>query len=270
MKFADIPQALRVDIATRISEHAIAFTRYVRHRPDRRIELVGSGTLVRIGNRHAVLTAAHVVEDLPREGRIGVLYQPSFQHSSIDRTALTVVKLPRGDDPAIGPDLAAVLIHEPVAASIRAARRFFDLAAYRESMLTSPEPDHLTPWATNGFFEESIKSRRIPEAIVTEFHNTTLLGLIDRRPDVAGFDYFEIPVSLTNRTNVPDKLNGLSGGGLWQVPLIGKGDEIRIKEPPKLSGVVFYQLPHTSTDFRVRCHGRNSVYLHAYDAIARA
>jgi hypothetical protein len=60
----------------------------------------------------------------------------------------------------------------------------------------------------------------------------------------------------------------MSGGGLWQVPLV-RDARGRIEDTtPLLSGVVFYQVPTSDSCCGVKCHGRQSVYRVAYQAIS--
>jgi hypothetical protein len=75
-------------------------------------------------------------------------------------------------------------------------------------------------------------------------------------------------VSADGRAASPEYFNGMSGGGLWQVPLTkseSSGDIGYVT--PILSGVVFYQVATTSTECGLRCHGPASLYGAVYDAI---
>jgi hypothetical protein len=67
--------------------------------------------------------------------------------------------------------------------------------------------------------------------------------------------------------DIPQSFGGVSGGGLWQIPLI-KSLEGNI-EPKEyiLSGVVFYETGREGLYQSVRCHGRTSIYGMAYSFI---
>ncbi len=62
----------------------------------------------------------------------------------------------------------------------------------------------------------------------------------------------------------------MSGGGLWQVPLMRDAKGNLCHKPTLLSGVVFYEEFDTEgLAVKCQCHGRQSVYQVAYDALNR-
>jgi len=87
---------------------------------------------------------------------------------------------------------------------------------------------------------------------------------------VGDHDYFAFPVSYGCRSVVPISFAGMSGGGLWQVPLVRDAQGHLRSKTPLLSGVVFYQEPTSKSRCGVKCHGRSSVYKVAYEAIGKA
>ena len=83
------------------------------------------------------------------------------------------------------------------------------------------------------------------------------------------YDYFRVPIKYEDHRSVPASYKGTSGGGLWQVRLNRKSpdDEISHATVPTLSGVAFYQERTESGQSALRCHGRQSIYKDAYEAI---
>lgn len=69
------------------------------------------------------------------------------------------------------------------------------------------------------------------------------------------------------KSELPISFGGISGGGVWQVPLLKtKEGEIQAKEPI-FSGVAFYQTAIVDKKRTIRCHGRRSVYESVYKAL---
>jgi hypothetical protein len=95
------------------------------------------------------------------------------------------------------------------------------------------------------------------------FYNFTGLGCPETSQRIGDHDYFDFPVSYEARPVAPVSWGGMSGGGLWQVPLKQEGNSLRHLSP-LLSGILFYQQPTSETECGVRAHGRRSVYEVAY------
>ena len=91
----------------------------------------GSGTLVSIDGALCILTADHVVEDILRRDRIGLIidWHGGLRRCTFDRNHLRFVRLERGSTPDAGPDLGAILLPaggERIA-SLRSHKVFYDL-----------------------------------------------------------------------------------------------------------------------------------------------
>lgn len=270
IRFKDIPEAVHQQVIAQLRDHSIGFARATSARSDRKVELLGSGTLVRVGDKHAILTAHHVLEVLPKGPRLGVLLDSTTRLLSLDQRGLHRLKIARGKDDSVGPDLAALILAKPIASTLAAQRRFFDLSAHREEMLERPELDEHGMWVVGGFVDELTRRethRGIPHIT---FRNQALLGTVERCPPVGEFDYFNSPIDVDDRVNVPKLFGGVSGGGLWQIQLAQDTKGVLSARQAKLSGVVFYQLPTTATQCGLRCHGRRSVYEVAFAAIANS
>ena len=76
-----------------------------------------------------------------------------------------------------------------------------------------------------------------------------------------GFDYVEIGFDLESSPALPESFKGLSGSGLWRVPLVESEAGDVSFNAPSLEGVAFFQDPPDSVPAGViRCHGRRSLY----------
>ena len=69
---SDIPRDVLDDACERVSHFSIGLVR-VEHGAEKLTDLAGSGTLVRVGEAHGILTAGHVLHHLRKENEIGLL-----------------------------------------------------------------------------------------------------------------------------------------------------------------------------------------------------
>jgi hypothetical protein len=272
VEFADIPDALKSEIVHRLADYTIGFLRVAGTPQAQDADLIGSGTLVLIGTRFAILTAHHVIEELPSSGRLGILLSPTHAPHSIDIQGLRYLKIARGNDDSVGPDLGAVLLlAHSIASSIAAKKSFYNLERQREQLLHNPPDLRDGLWFVNGFPDENTLIR--PDAdsgqgFVKSFYNLAGIGRPVSSFQIGSDDYFTIPVSPDTQPPVPRRFGGMSGSGLWQVPLKRDASRRLVYETPLLSGIAFYQERVTEAGSGLKCHGRRSVYGVAYDAIA--
>jgi hypothetical protein len=85
------------------------------------------------------------------------------------------------------------------------------------------------------------------------------------------FDYLEITVDYRDpQSSLPKSLGGVSGGGVWQIPLRRlQSGEIEPEEC-LLSGVAFYQTAIEDGVRFLRCHGRRTVYVRVPEHVENA
>lgn len=265
----EIPDTVVGSAMEDIREFSIGFVGLRETRGAKDAVLLGSGTLVSIGEIRAVLTAHHVVSLLPREGRLGLLLSPALHAHTVDTQGLSYLEIDRGTTDSEGPDLGAVILGPSIAGAIEAKKVFYSLDLPRDQMLKNPP--HLRDgfWFINGFVDEDTEDHPGRDGYdrIKRFHSLSGAGGPEDAVLVGDHDIHDFPVSYTGRSVAPESFGGMSGGGLWQVPLKrNDGGEI-VHKKPLLSGVVFYQIATTDTECGVKCHGRQSVYRVAYETI---
>jgi len=263
----DLPQSVTDSVVKDISAFSVGLSKVYNGSKGPSVELLGSGTLVTVGSKRAILTAHHVIQVLPKTGRLGLLLWSTDHPTSIDIDGLGYVQIARGTEDSVGPDLGAIVLSTPIAGSIAAQKSFYNLDTRRESMLNSPPHPQDGFWVANGFVAERTSELRDGGRILKRFHNLCSAGGVELESQIERYDYFSFPVSSKGRQVSPEYFNGMSGGGLWQVPLRRGANGQPVADTPILSGVVFYQVPTTETECGLRCHGRKSVYEVSYDAI---
>jgi len=264
----DLPPAL-VEAATYdLRQFTVAFLRVNDKTGGRQPELLGSGVLVSVGGTSAILTAHHVIQVLPRTGRLGLLLERTCEPHSVDTQGVAFLEIARGTRDSVGPDLGAVILAPGIASGVAAIKTFYNLDTQRERMLYNPPGLGDGVWVAQGFLEERTVVTPNPDGrgFTKGFYNFSGVGGPEFGDRIDEFDYFEFPVSEAATQDSPRSWGGMSGGGLWQIMLKREGDGV-VHLPPLLSGIIFYQQPTTDTQCGVRGHGRRSVYEVAYSSI---
>lgn len=241
------------------------------------IRLIGSGTFASILNIFGIITAAHVVEILIKEKSIARPYSlgliiKDYKHNySIPSNYLELIKIAKGQIDSDGPDLGFIVLPNSEVGTIKATKNFHNLDKNRERILATPPKFNAGPWAICGVPDEKTIDELSEEKSILNkrFFMFCGVGSILNAYTVGEYDYYDIRVKHDLSPIIPHSFGGVSGGGLWQIPL-RKSAEQKV-EPIEyiLSGVAFYQTERTGLYRSVRCHGRNSIYDMAYSFIAQ-
>jgi hypothetical protein len=266
IRLMDVPRPVLEAAAIRQSHFTVGFVAHGKSGQPK-LQLLGSGVLVVAGKQHAILTAHHVWQILPRDGRLGLFLESTDHPPTIDTKGLGFVEIARGTDETLGPDLAAILLAVPIAATIGAKKSFVDLDRFRETLLGEPIDIHDGFWLEQGFLDERT-THHVDEtvgAVVVGLHLYDGWGQPYEVQTRGDYDYLAFPVTGSGRDEMPKTHGGMSGGPVWQVPFGRKDDAIEAGAGV-LSGVIFYQRP-VQDECRVVAHGRRSVYGPAYEAI---
>jgi hypothetical protein len=239
-------------------------------------QFMGSGTLVKIDNIHGVLTAEHVVNN-PRDANLRLkcdskstqYFQTSiadFAHElKIPARLLSLFTTRRRCD-FCGPDLAFIRIPDsPFLGEIQARKSFYNLAIDPKKRKKTALNDRGIMVVCGWPAEEQIEGRA--ELGFSSTKGLMGYGFITGQVEYDyrdALDYVEVGVSYKSYKNVPpESFAGVSGGGLWRVPVFRKAVETVNKAYYSrcyLSGVAFYQTDVRGRLRRIRCHGPRSIY----------
>lgn len=213
--------------------------------------LGGSGTLVKIEDAYYILTAQHVWDCLEQFDGIAVTLHSDRDEkvNSIERDLFqpTTVKSLRKD---LGPDICYLRIPIFRVGGIQAVKSFYNLSIRKREALSSKPDDAAGPWMLSGV---PSKSGTFSPHDANFQHTGILFPSVYRRFEVGNDDYVEILKG--DSTHLPQSLDGMSGGGLWQL-LQDESKELRAV----LEGVAFYQSDLSDTGRLIRCHGRYTIY----------
>lgn len=268
LHITETPDALQEAIARNLVAYSIGFVRVEGTPQENDVLLLGSGTLVAIGETRAVLTAAHVIRELPQKGRLGLALSDRLDLHNVDTRGLTYKKIAHGSIVSKGPDLGVVILAPTIAGAIAAKKTFYNLAKRRKQMLQTPPALSDGLWVVNGFVDEWTREEPSDRyRLVKIFCNFSGIGAPEPPVSDGEHDYFAFPISYGQRSVAPKSFGGMSGGGLWQIPIMRDAQGKLNPKTLLLSGVVFYQEPTTENQCGVKCHGRQSVYRVAYDSL---
>jgi len=273
LPLCDVPQELREEIAKYISDFMVGFVILRDTDFEQEAELGGSGTLVQIDDVYGILTAYHVLKNLPDTGDIGLILptrsQPQLRAPKIKGEVVQKVKVAHGKKAAEGPDIGFLLLPPVEVGWLRSIKSFYNLSRHCGKVLTSPQDYHDGVWFLCGFAAEhtSEEPAQAGFAKVKVFRGAVGAGGVNREFSIDDFDYFDFEARYGGINQAPESFEGYSGGGLWQAPLIrGEDGKLRAKEIV-LSGVAFYETDRNDNRNLIRCHGRRSVYQQAIEHV---
>ena len=116
MFLADLPDALVDDATRRMGSFLVGFVRLTADARGQDGELAGSGTLIRIRDTYGILTAQHVLDNLPTAGPIGLVLPKSADAQQAPGKPVVLaestrrIAFGRGLDESEGPDLAMLVL----------------------------------------------------------------------------------------------------------------------------------------------------------------
>ncbi|MEW6659941.1 MAG: hypothetical protein AB1424_14880 [Thermodesulfobacteriota bacterium] len=269
-KITDLPKKLIDEISRLIFSYSTGLIEVTTNTSGKEsANLIGSGTFVSFSNTFGILTAAHVVNLLKRPFSLGLIISEHVHKYKIDSNYLEIIHLAKGEGESDGPDLAFIVIPSSELGTIRAKKSFHNLDIKRDLILNNPPEFDRGIWAVCGVPNE--KTIDHPPGIKFDPLKGFLMligfGSIRRTYTAGEYDYCDFEVNYDSSPDIPQSFGGVSGGGLWQIPL-RKSSEQTI-EPIEyiLSGVAFYQTERTGLNRSIKCHARNSIYDKAYSFI---
>jgi hypothetical protein len=228
---------------------------------DRRGGPTFGGTAVLIASRKTnasyLLTAGHVWDALKGE-QFALALEDDRMLFDIKRAYVQPRVFFEKASKGQGPDVALLKIPDLDARQIRVTKNFYDLDRIRKHR-AAPQAtrDKLGTWVLVGVPEE-LSTFSIGEASLEQF---LLSSSIRSRSMRDGFDYVEMSYDSRDR-GVPKWFGGISGAGLWYVPVPEEGFPAGRVDTDliHLEGVAFYQEPTDEHEGVIGCHGRRSIF----------
>ena len=268
MRIGDIPQTVLDDVENTLRHYSVTLLAFWE-RPSDPLMPLGSGTLVSVGARRFILTAAHVWDELIRAERMHLpLYDgPSFS-IPIDRIRPSV--LHGGGE--WGPDVALLELAESDASTISARKSFVNLVQQKGTLPPDPANPRDCLWAVYGMIGEhshvdaQAATEHRPKTVTASLRGGAYFSVVRATHEYQGWDYLDLGAKL-DLSGVPLSFGGLSGGGLWQIDLNRMKDEsVKWAGKRYLRGVAFWQSGVAGERRLIRCHGPRSLFHEAWTA----
>lgn len=234
-----------------------------------RAVLIGSGTFIAIESIHGILTAHHVAELLSGDCSLGLTLHTHEHKCTIDVRYLDIIEIERGPTKSEGPDLAFIVLPNSHIGRIEATKSFYHLSHKREKMLSKPPDFDRGLWFICGVPDEQTTEERSERGFdsLKGFHALYGATFVTRSYLHGEYDYFELKVRCGSDKGLPLTYGGVSGGGLWQVPLTRTEKGQILAKEYILSGVAFYESEMRDQMRFIKCHGRESIYKIVCDSI---
>jgi hypothetical protein len=217
-----IPEKLIDEIIEEIKPYVISLVGLTDIITGEDIQLLGSGTLIKIEDKYGILTAQHVIPLLRKFKKLG-LNLGTFVHKQpqIDTNLLQIVEIGTQADDSIGPDLAIIMLPEYVAGIIKPKKPFWNISYNALNVLSKDiDPEIglcfvcgvIGEWTTisgpSGGFNKLLNCYCLCGYVGIEKY------WVDKK-----FDYLKLSVNYENRTDLPASFGGVSGGGIRRAVL---------------------------------------------------
>ncbi|MER8708004.1 hypothetical protein NKH49_20945 [Mesorhizobium sp. M1088] len=261
------------DIERSLGAYSVCFASV--ENPERAIS-AGSGSLVRIGERRGVMTARHVLDELPDKGEVPFL---DFGRPDKQRQKhLLVIQhcrrfdLPENDRRRDVPDLAFLQLPANEIVRLEALGcSFHNLSRnFSEPFPTGFPKDSFIDVVAGVVEEFSEALLSDTGGLTTAFTTLPTFAKVVGQNFVGGYDIKEVTFHFDEDMRRPTTYGGMSGGALWRIfaERVGEtGYEVHRKY---IFGVAFHQSSQNEAGDRIiSCHGPASI-IRLHDVVAAA
>lgn len=234
----------------------------------------GSGTLAVLGQVHGILTAAHVLENLPNTGSVGLVRYLNengrYQKQTINMDGATKLTIQAAEFGMNGPDLGFLRLPIDSLGWLKAINSFYELRRYREEYLEGKLPDGSPVMALVGMIDERTKDlpperqgerRKGFEALFTD--GDIVSCRIRDHHELMDF----VPRNYPD-FKLPGSFEGTSGGAIWQLFLKMVDGEAKVVAK-RYWGIPFYQRRRIGKSAVLICHGPDGIYKAMFDKIVQ-
>lgn len=236
-------------IGNQIANSVVGFVKLDANASEEFANLCGSGTLARVGSIHGIVTAAHVLEELPDNKEIGI------------SLCINTLKLPRklkvdmnyaeklciGTKPfhRSGPDLAFLKLPQNTVESLRSTSSFLNIKLRKDEVLSSQRLAPIHSDCIAGVISEDSEEIFDKEKSLKMLMIGALClgGDIKETREEGQMDFVNFYPTYAPNVKTPQSFKGASGGGLWRLFFNRQEQETPVFHTARLYGVIFYETP---------------------------
>jgi hypothetical protein len=265
----DLPQDFNEVLMRYFSYYSVALGR-VRNGKAEEFRPLGSGVLVKKGNRFGILTARHCLHACKPEVELGTSGQDTL--SLVMNTGRSVLIKPseaiehnlvNPTSEEFGPDLTFIEIFGDVLNTIKAVGSFWPLDKKVDEIIGDFGSEG-TPIVSIGFpqidYQTTIEK---PNIINHRVRHMTFSNVIQKRDLIEheGWDYVESNMWYGGTPDLPATFSGVSRGPVWGMKLSKNNSDGQINiDKYALIGITFYQTELKGDERRLRAHFIKSIY----------
>jgi hypothetical protein len=237
----------------KISYSSVGFLKFENNNRD--ATPAGTGVFARLGKVSGIITAGHVLEYLPRVGRIGLVRFPGTD-SQLQNYRIEMLYTDRivqwskveGD----APDLGFLLLPEIEASAIEARGAvFYNIGKSRNFVVSSPHHRMAQTNAIVGvvaeWAEEVLVAPRAKKKIVGGLFGA---AQITKEFKENNTDLIEIEINYSSSPRIPESYEGVSGSALWELHVELDGTKV-VSIAKRLYGIAFRQSKESDHHFIV-------------------
>jgi hypothetical protein len=263
--FSELPEDLLNRIALEIGFYSVQlFSVTDPYTPEEKAIPFGSGTLITFKSQYYIITAGHVIKSdfFSISDYIGVNISKNTNAFKIKASDLYKGYLWNKSQKLTGPDLGLITIPPDKIGLIMATKNFWNIDKMKEKILDR-KFQNFGFWAVCGAPIEKSTSKYLERGykeIITQHMGPWISGEVEETTH-ENYDYIEVIFNEDDTPEWPSDFAGLSGGGLWQIPIakdINSGEYTY--DIALFSGTVFAEKYNNSWVEKIRCHGRKSIY----------
>ncbi len=235
-----------------VCDCSVGFLRFKRRGKIETAEPAGTGTFVKLGNVHGILTAGHVLQPMGTKEVVGLVRFPTVRpplqnfRLNLDHTDRIVTWNGKDCD---APDIAFLKIPEMTGRDLEAVGAvFYNLRLAREVAANKPEHRMAKCYAIVGVVAEWTEEGAASLMMGRKIDIGGLFGAAKNLQEFKEGDaaLVEIEIDHAAGPKIPKSYGGISGGGLWEVHIELNNQLKPVDTKKRLHGVAFRQ----STDHR--------------------
>lgn len=269
IKITEIPSNVYESITREIGWYSVGLGGLRRYKNGEDFYLIGSGTLINIGETYGILTAQHVTALFRDFEEVGFIISPEVHKLVAETKCLHVVQIAKASEPSNGPDLSVVILPTNLLGTFKAAKSFYNISNKREEVLRASLDLDVGVWILFGFIDEQTIVEGPDRGFTTIKGFRALCGAtgIAKAYVRGNYDFLEVGAQCGDGKSLPLSYGGASGGGLWRVQLMRSRDGEIQNRDPILYGLAFYQTEIEEGMRYIRCHGPRSIYEKVFESI---
>lgn len=235
--------------------------------------LCGSGAFVRTGSIFGILTAAHVLRNLPARGQVGIVRfartEVPAAHETINMEYTEKLIIAEGNNTVVGPDIGFLKLSDIDVQALQSRSTFFNLDKRKNIALERDIHNFsgfdgisgvIADWTT-----EQLTFHKKPRQL--DIKAMFGIGIVTKKIEFERYENIEFEVKYEKPFTTPDSFGGMSGGALWRVnATMNKNGKLTV-ENKNIYGLAFYQTEVVDGVRNIICHGPRTIYELALNSI---